>query len=133
MNPYLLGGIAVVAFFLLRGRSQPAGAIQPALGGGGDGATRTVTGEESLSDVQGRQVTAARVTTSGGTVAQPTIDDPEATARAIARLRELDEQRRREVGERLVAQTQTVQSMTVSALKNAPVASPYRSMTDFGA
>ena len=119
MNPYLVGGIALVAFFLLRGSTSRAAPAPPGGTAGGD-------------DAPGPSMTANPVV-NGNVIALPTEADPASVERAIARLRELDEQRRREVREAMEGQRTSLAEATVRAAARAPVYTGPRSLTDFGA
>lgn len=120
MNPYLIGGLALVAFFLLRRSPQavPAGGAAGGTAGGDEAPGPTMT---------------ANPVVNGNTIALPTEADAASVERAIARLRELDEQRRREVTEAMEGQRTSLVETTIRAAARAPVYGAGRSLTDFGA
>jgi len=123
MNPYILAGLAAVAFLLFRGQPTPVSPIQPVGGGKSD--------EEGP---RGPTMTANPLTADGTAIALPAEVDSGAVEAALARLREIDERRRAETAERRTEQTTSLSGMTAGATvkRFAVSGSSTRSMTDFG-
>jgi hypothetical protein len=123
MNPYLLAGLAAVAFFVLRGGGTAAVTTAPSTGGKSD--------EEGP---RGPTMTANPLAPDGTVIALPAETDSGAVEAALARLREIDEKRRAETAERRTEQTTSLSGMTAGATvkRFAVSGSSTRSMTDFG-
>lgn len=133
MNPYVIAGLAAVAFFLLRPQGAPAGSWQ-AVGGGAGGAggsPRTTKGGARTG------VDDALAAFGASGIDQAIEDQVNAITAAIERGKK-EEAARREQTREQIATTRADQATSLADLGTGAAVkrlalSPRRSMTDFGA
>ena len=130
MNPYLIGGLALVAFFLLRGSSSGPPNVAPT-GGPPGGAPRTTKSgaPTSIDDA---------LAVFGATGFDQAIEDQVNAVLAAIERGKQEEAARREasrtaVSEAMAGQRTSLAETTLRAAARAPVYGAGRSLTDFGA